>query len=79
MESFMVRFTSLTDIKCFVDASCMQNFEINAVSGHYDINAKSITGMLCVIIEKPIQINIKGAVDKEYEVFYKSIEKFMVT
>lgn len=79
MERFIVHLTSLDDIKYFVSVSCMQNFEISAVSGRYIINAKSITGMFCVILEKPIHICIKDAGKEEFEAFYKAIEKFVIT
>lgn len=77
MKVFEVQLTSINDVKSFVNAACLQPFDIDIVSGRYVIDAKSIMGIFSVDLSKPIRVEVHGT-DEDGREFYNAIKDFVI-
>lgn len=77
MKVFDVQLASINDVKAFVNAACLQPFDIDIVSGRYIIDAKSIMGIFSVDLAKPIRVEIHGT-DEDAQAFYNTVKDFIV-
>lgn len=77
MRSFNVHLSSISDVKVFVNAASLQNYDIDVISGRYTIDAKSIMGIFSLDLSKPITVELHGAEDNG-DAFYNSIKGFVV-
>ncbi|MCL1819720.1 MAG: HPr family phosphocarrier protein [Oscillospiraceae bacterium] len=77
MKVFDIQLASINDVKSFVNAACMQPFDIDIVSGRYIIDAKSIMGIFSVDLSKPIRVEVHGTEEDGAE-FYKTIKDFAI-
>lgn len=68
MQTFFVSLSSIADVKRFVDAATRSDCEIDALSGRYVIDAKSIMGLFSLDLSQPIQLEFHGS-DAEAEAF----------
>lgn len=77
MKTFQVQLASIGDVKYFVNAACLQPFDIDIVSGRYIIDAKSIMGIFSVDLAKPIVVEVHGT-DEDVATFMESVKKFVI-
>ncbi|MCL2080543.1 MAG: HPr family phosphocarrier protein [Oscillospiraceae bacterium] len=77
MKVFDIQLASINDVKAFVNAACLQPFDIDIVSGRYVIDAKSIMGIFSVDLSKPIRVEIHGTEEDGME-FYNAVKNFIV-
>ena len=77
MKAFEVQLASINDVKAFVNAACLQPFDIDIVSGRYVIDAKSIMGIFSVDLSKPIRVEVHGTEEDGLE-FYNAVKDFIV-
>ena len=68
MKSFMVKLTSIADVKNFVSAASVQPCDIDVVSGRYTIDAKSIMGLFSLDLTTPIRVEVQGT-DEQADTF----------
>ena len=77
MKVFDVQLASINDVKAFVNAACLQPFDIDIVSGRYIIDAKSIMGIFSVDLAKPIHCEVHGT-DEDAESFREAVKDFIL-
>ena len=77
MNSFNVILNSINDVKQFVNAACLQPFDIDIVSGRYIIDAKSIMGIFSIDLTKPIRVEVHGT-KEDSESFLKAVGPYRV-
>ncbi|MCL2084794.1 MAG: HPr family phosphocarrier protein [Oscillospiraceae bacterium] len=77
MKVFDIQLTSINDVKAFVNAACMQPFDIDIVSGRYIIDAKSIMGIFSVDLARPIRVEVHGT-DEDAKTFYGIVSDFII-
>ncbi|MCL2085163.1 MAG: HPr family phosphocarrier protein [Oscillospiraceae bacterium] len=78
MKLFDVQLASISDVKSFVNAACLQPFDIDIVSGRYIIDAKSIMGIFSVDLSKPIRVEVHGT-DEDGQTFCEAIKEFIIS
>jgi phosphotransferase system HPr-like phosphotransfer protein len=76
MNSFDVTLSSINDVKQFVNAACLQPFDIDIISGRYIIDAKSIMGIFSIDLTKPIRVEVHGT-EEDSEAFVESVRQFI--
>lgn len=77
MKSFLVKLTSISDVKDFVSAATVQPCDIDVVSGRYTIDAKSIMGLFSLDLTKPIRVEVQGS-DEEAAAFHAAVATMAV-
>lgn len=77
MKIFDIQLSSINDVKVFVNAACMQPFDIDVVSGRYIIDAKSIMGIFSVDLAKPIRVEVHGT-EEDGQAFYNAVKDFII-
>ena len=65
MTKAKVLLQSISDVKEFVSAVSMCDFEVDLVSGRYAVDAKSIMGIFSLDLSKPIDLNIHAEDDSD--------------
>ena len=58
MTSKNIQLLSINDVKEFVNATTLADFEIDLVSGRYTVDAKSIMGIFSLDLSKPITLEV---------------------
>ena len=58
MQSVNVMLGTINDVKEFVTAVTMFDFEVDLVSGRYSVDAKSIMGIFSLDLSSPIRLDI---------------------
>lgn len=76
MRSFQIKLTTIDELTRFVQICQKFSSDIDAVSGRYIIDAKSIMGLMSVKLTDPIQVRIHD-LEKEEE-FAETIEDFLL-
>ena len=64
MKQYKIELPLINDIKDFVNIVSKQNYHIEAESGRYKVDAKSIMGLFSLDLSKPIKINAYTNGDK---------------
>lgn len=77
MDTVNIQLTSIADVKAFVNAACVQPFDIDVVSGRYIIDAKSIMGIFSLDLAKSIRVEVHGT-EQDAQTFFASIKPFIV-
>lgn len=77
MKKFLVKLTTIDDVKKFVTAANMQCADIDVASGRYVIDAKSILGLFSLDLGKPVEVIVHGT-EKDAEDFYNAIKDVVV-
>ena len=78
MKSFLVKLTSIADVKNFVSAATLQPCDIDVVSGRYTIDAKSIMGLFSLDLTTPIRVEVQGS-DEEADAFQATVADLVVS
>ena len=64
MKQFEIKLPLINDIKDFVNIVNRKSYNVEAVSGRYKVDAKSIMGLFSLDLSKPIKINAYTNDDK---------------
>ena len=64
MKQFEIKLPLINDIKEFANIMSCHPYVVEAVSGRYKVDAKSIMGLLSLDLSKPIKINAYTDDDK---------------
>jgi phosphotransferase system HPr-like phosphotransfer protein len=76
MQSFQITLASVSDVKCFVDASSRLSCDVDVTSGRYTVNGKSIMGLFSVDLSDPVRVDVYGT-DEEAEAFRQTVAEFV--
>ena len=75
MTSKKIRLNTINDVKDFVNAVTLCDFEVDLVSGRYAIDAKSIMGIVSLDLSQPVDMVIHT---DECGGFLEKISRFIV-
>lgn len=75
MVKLNVKLETINDVKEFVNAVTLCNFDVDLVSGRYSIDAKSIMGIFSLDLSKPVEL--QAHVESADELIEK-LDKFIV-
>ena len=75
MKAVKIRLGGVEDIKAFVNAVSLYEYDIDLKGGRYVVDGKSIMGIFSLDLSSPIEMVIYG--DKEDELIAK-VEKYIV-
>ncbi len=75
MKETKIKLTSVKDIREFVNAVILVDYDVDLVQGRYTIDAKSIMGIFSLDLIAPITL---VAHTNNAEAFFESISKFAV-
>lgn len=74
MTAVKIRLSTINDVKEFVNAVTLCDYEVDLVSGKYVIDAKSIMGILSLDLTQPVNMVVHT---DECGGFIQSVEKFI--
>ena len=66
MKKFTIRLKEINDVKEFVNTVSRFEEDVDLVSGRYTIDAKSIMGIFCIDLAKPIEVIVHGDNEARY-------------
>lgn len=75
MKTMRIRLNGVDDIRAFVNAVAMYEYDIDLRGGRYVVDAKSIMGIFSLDLSSPIEMVVYG--DKEDELIAR-VQKFVV-
>ena len=75
MKAYRVQLSAINDVKEFVSAVSMFDFDVDLISGRYKVDAKSIMGIFSLDLSKPIDLE---AHTEDAETIEKALGKFVV-
>lgn len=75
MKTTRIRLNGVDDIRAFVNAVAMYEYDIDLCGGRYVVDAKSIMGIFSLDLSSPIEMVVYG--DKEDELIAR-VQKFVV-
>lgn len=75
MKTVRIRLNGVDDIRAFVNAVTMYEYDIDLRGGRYVVDAKSIMGIFSLDLSAPIEMVIYG--EREDELLDK-VKKFLV-
>ena len=76
MKTVTINLGSIDKVKSFVNDITKFDSDFDLVSGRYVIDAKSIMGIFCLDLSKPINLNIHG--DEDNAEIMEVIKKYEV-
>lgn len=77
MKKFMIKLTTIDDVRKFVTAANMQCADIDVVSGRYVVDAKSILGLFSLDLSKAVEVHVHGT-EKDIDDFYSKVKDVVV-
>lgn len=75
MKKINVRLMTINDVKDFVTAANFCNYDIDLISGRYNVDAKSLMGIFSIVPSENLECDIYS---DDCDDFLKSIEAFIV-
>lgn len=75
MKTTKIRLNGVDDIRAFVNAVAMYEYDIDLRGGRYVVDAKSIMGIFSLDLSVPIEMVVYG--DKEDELIAR-VQRFVV-
>ncbi len=75
MTTMKIKLGTINDVKEFVNAVTLCDYDVDLVSGKYVIDAKSIMGILSLDLAQPVNMVIHT---DECGGFVESVKKFIV-
>lgn len=75
MTKAMIKLDSISDVKEFVNAVSMCDFEVDLISGRYTVDAKSIMGIFSLDLSNAIELT---AYTDDTQALFGQISKFIV-
>ena len=58
MKQINILLTTIKDVKEFVTITSLADFDVDAISGRYAVDAKSIIGLFSLDLGSPFKLNI---------------------
>lgn len=58
MKEYVIKITTINDVKKFVSAVSKYEFDVDVVSGRYSIDAKSIMGLFSLDLSKELNMKV---------------------
>ena len=77
MKTFNIILPTVEDVKNFSDAAADSSFNINIVRDRYVIDAKSIMGLFCLDLTKPVRVEADTKDEDAFGRFYKKVERYV--
>lgn len=74
MTSIKIRLNTINDVKDFVNAVTLCDYDVDLVSGRYAIDAKSIMGIFSLDLSQPVDVIIHT---DECASFLAAIDRFI--
>lgn len=74
MTAVKIRLNTINDVKDFVNAVTLCDFEVDLVSGKYTIDAKSIMGIFSLDLTQPVNMIVHT---DECGGFLQKVERFI--
>lgn len=74
MTAVKIRLSTINDVKEFVNAVTLCDFDVDLVSGKYVIDAKSIMGILSLDLTQPVNMVVHT---DECGQFLQNVSKFV--
>lgn len=75
MKSVKIMLATINDVKAFVNAVSMYEFDVDLVSGRYAVDAKSIMGIFSLDLSKVIELQVHT---DDASAFLAEIKAFIV-
>lgn len=75
MSICKVKLNAISDIRDFVNAASNCENRVDAVSGRYIVDAKSLMGLFSLDLSKPVELHVHTENPKK---FYDSIKSYIV-
>ena len=75
MKEAMIKLTNVQDIRDFVNAAILVEYDVDLIQGRYTIDAKSIMGIFSLDLLSPIKL---VAHSDKADGFLESIARFTV-
>lgn len=75
MKAYRVQLSAINDVKEFVSAVSMFDFDVDLISGRYKVDAKSIMGIFSLDLSKPIDLEVHT---DDVATVEKALGKFIV-
>ena len=75
MKKINVRLMTINDVKDFVTAANFCNYDIDLISGRYNVDAKSLMGIFSIVPSEKLECDIYS---DDCGDFLRSIEAFIV-
>lgn len=75
MKAVKVQLESMDEIQEFNRVISQCQYEVDMVSGRYVIDAKSLMGILSVDLSRPVELQIQGKPEEEFQ---EKLKKFIV-
>ena len=75
MTKINIRLMTINDVKDFVTAANYCSFDIDLISGRYNVDAKSLMGIFSIVPSENLECQIFSA---DCEDFLKAIDAFIV-
>lgn len=76
MRTATISLASVEDVKKFVNTANLYDFDIDLVSGRYQVDAKSIMGIFSLDLSKPLQLEVHSD-DAKADAFFTAISPFL--
>jgi phosphotransferase system HPr-like phosphotransfer protein len=75
MTKTTVKLSTIEDVKNFVSAVTLCEYDVDLISGRYAVDAKSIMGILSLDLSKPVSLE---AHSENTEKFFAEIKSYIV-
>lgn len=75
MTNVKIKLDAITDVKEFVNAVTLCDYDVDLVSGRYAIDAKSIMGIFSLDLSQPVDVVVHT---DECGAFLERISRFIV-
>ena len=75
MQQFMIRLSTIQDIRRFVETVSMTDIEVDLSSQRYIVDGKSIMGMFCLDLREELELTAHTNPD---DPFFTAIESCIV-
>ena len=75
MKKINVRLMTINDVKDFVTAANFCSYDIDLISGRYNVDAKSLMGIFSIVPSEKLECQINS---DNCEDFLKAIDAFIV-
>ena len=77
MKTFNIIIPAVEDVKEFTDIAASCSFEINLVCERYVMDAKSIMGLFCLDLTKPIRVEADTEDEAAFHAFYEQVKRYI--
>ncbi len=75
MKEFEIRLSTIEDVRNFVNAVTLCEYDVDLASGRYVVDAKSIMGIFSLDLMNPIQMTVHS---DDCEKFLATVDRFII-